>query len=204
MQQEQLTRLQRFKTFMCSPTADAELRVACLCLQLTKHAINMVSKRADEQVVLTQLANGNLLDVLGRQAGTLLASMHMDERLPFAQALTRLLVTLSHLIVRFQMFESYPALLYSLTSQHNAHGYLGCVMSFVDMRDASLKLDAGCSKHYWDEAWAGQSEQAAVQYLTSKPVQQELSLLIQLAQATSLDVERKHAVDKKSERSKVR
>ena len=60
------------------------------------------------------------------------------------------------------------------------------------------------SRPLQEEAWhVDGSEASACSYLASDRIQEELSQIFATANATSLDVERKHAVDKKNERSKI-
>eukprot|EP00971_Amphidinium_carterae_P242225 4809755-Amphidinium_carterae.2 len=191
---------------MTADSGRTELRLACMCLQLTKHAVNMVAKQGQNEggAMIARLATGQVLEQLGCHASTIAKLIPRDPLLPMDEALPRLLVTLSHLIIRLQTFQSFPALLCQLSKFHDPTGYLSHVMEFVDLPEPDQTLDAGCSNHLWKEAWkADGSAAGASQYLLSPACQTLLKEVTDGLQPTSLDVERKHAVDKKAEHSKV-
>ena len=65
-------------------------------------------------------------------------------------------------------------------------------------------LDGGYSLLLKREAWAMGGYAAATAYLLSKPMQAELQGIMEQKHSTSLDVERKHQLDKKGAGAKLK
>ena len=78
------------------------------------------------------------------------------------------------------------------TYQDACHSFLLC-----NTRD----LDSGYTLPLFREAWDGRSEAEALDYLLSDTIQDELTDLLWASDAATLDVERKHFRDKRSERA---
>ena len=111
------------------------------------------------------------------------------------------LVCMGHLIIRFEQYASYPTKLYTLCQKHNPEGWTTSIAEFLKA-DPS-ELDLGFSAPLQKEAWQTGSETGAMDFVMSHKIQSELEIVFTAGQATSLDVERKHAQDKKNEHSKV-
>jgi hypothetical protein len=116
-----------------------------------------------------------------------------------AEVIVALLTTLVHIIMRFQRYRQYPSAIQALcktfnpdTYQDGCHAFLLC-----DHRD----LDEGYALPLFRDAWRGRSEVEALEYLLSDPIQEELTDLLWASDASTLDVERKHFRDKRSERA---
>ena len=124
-----------------------------------------------------------------------------DAKLPPLQATTAVLTTLGHLLIRFETYQTYPTLLHRLSRQFNPTGYLSAILTFLS--EPPERLDVGYGRPLHAEAWAQDgSEGGACTYLSSDLVQSELTQIFSAANASSLDVERKHAADKRCERSR--
>ena len=123
-----------------------------------------------------------------------------DENLPWTRALINILVCLGHLILRFRQYQSYPTKLCFLCRKHN-NLWENAIVEFLTT--PASELDVGYSARLFAEAWSKGSEAAAMDYLMSEEIQAELEAIFVAGQATSLDVERKHASDKRNEANKV-
>ena len=85
----------------------------------------------------------------------------------------------------------------TLCRKYNPQGYLMSCREFLLMGVAAL--DAGYSVPLRLRAWESGHEDLALSYLTSEQIQSEIAAVFDAAEATSLDVERKNSVDKKSD-----
>ena len=117
------------------------------------------------------------------------------------KAMTSLLATQLHIVARFAVYQDYPARIWRLSQDFNKYGYILAVDDFL--REAEEALDVGYSLPLRDEAMALGNDQAAKAFLTSSEVQAEIKAFIVEFSATSLDVERKHQQDKRSEKRRV-
>ena len=168
-------------------------------------AVNLVSKQkagVGPGQVLIDLASGRLLRRLGLHVRHIIDALPTDPALPLEEALPRLLVVVIQLKIRLETFCAYPCKVYELSATMNPAGYLKAILDFVDEEDVSV-MDPGFTRALWDEAHNQGSTVAAVDFLSKPSTQLVLTELFHVTHATSLDVERKHAVDKKSEHSKV-
>ena len=116
-----------------------------------------------------------------------------------AEVIVALLTTLVHIIMRFQRYRQYPSAIQALCKTLNRDAYRDACHSFLlcDTRD----LDTGYALPLFREAWDGRAEAGALDYLLSDAVQEELTDLLWASDAATLDVERKHFRDKRSERA---
>jgi hypothetical protein len=89
------------------------------------------------------------------------------------------------------------------TKNFNVIGYAAEIVDFLNINDRFL--DGGYSALLKQETWsAGRGVEAdAVGHIMSDAVQVELVGIVEKAAASSLDVERKHNQDKRSETTKV-
>ncbi len=113
-----------------------------------------------------------------------------------------LLITSGHLHVRFKHFENYPFAVLRMCQALNPEQYFMEICLFV--RKAESELDPSYSALLQHEAWMrGGTELGAVGWLCKPEIQQELHDLATNIAPNSLDVERKHALDKQSERRRA-
>ena len=107
IQQEQQLRLERVRAYMERREAAADLRIASLCLALTHLTTSLVSKQKKKEPggsgSLIALAKGEVQHRAGMMATKQLQHLNHDPDLPKERACTALLVTLGHIIIRFQV-----------------------------------------------------------------------------------------------------
>ena len=96
----------------------------------------------------------------------------------------------------------YPARLWMLTRKWNSAGYVAGIEDFLTC--STNNLDSGYSINLRKDAWhGGKSFPQALHYMVAASVQNELEKIIIFSATTSLSVERKHNIDKRSEAHKV-
>jgi len=123
--------------------------------------------------------------------------MHLDKNLAAAECFTLLLGVSVELSVRFRHYEEYPYKAFTLCKKFNA-GYIPACVDFL--ATSSQLLDAGFGLPLKKLAErAGQTEVERLQFLLSAPVQEALDVAFSSGEASSLPVERKHAVTKRNE-----
>eukprot|EP00959_Pyramimonas_sp_CCMP1952_P140079 2931248-Pyramimonas_sp.AAC.1 len=113
-----------------------------------------------------------------------------DKDLDAVGALTGLLLTQGHIVVRFQQYAEYPMLLWKMVEAFNGDGARREAQAFIGL--AASTLDTGYSKPLQTEAKRGRSDAEAVSWLLSRSVQQELFDFFHSAEGNSLDAERAH------------
>jgi virulence-associated protein VagC len=197
--------LQAVKAFYTLPDTPKLLRRVCLCLQLTMFATSLAAKKKhkDEVPVIVALGRGEVQERTADLFATIVPLLTSDPVLDASDAFRALLLTQTHLVIRFDMYLRYPTKLWRLTKTYNKDLYAIEIVDFLYTDDKLL--DAGYSALLKREAWAfGKDVEAdAVGYMMSTAVQLELTGLFLTATANSLDVERKHALDKQFETTKV-
>jgi len=112
-----------------------------------------------------------------------------------------LLLTDAHILMRFEMYHAYPFFLWKLTRKWNKWGYLLAIGEFLSWR--AEQLDTELSLDLRRDALVHQTMAESREHLQSETIQCELVECLEVASATSLDVERKHNFDKANEKIKV-
>ena len=200
---ENQKRLSRFLSFYSSVAADQRLRQASLCLQLTDLALNLVAQtRAQDgkPPCLVRLAQGNVETRTCQKFSEICALLQDDPDLDQSSALFGLLVTESHIIIRMAEFQQYPAALWKLTQEWNPAGYVYEIECFLEQADENL--DTGYSLQLKQDAWKNGNLPDAIAYILSDRIQSELGGIFRASAATSLEVERKHWQDRRTEGKK--
>ena len=130
--------------------------------------------------------------------------MSLDPAIHLSQTVASLLTTACHLVMRFSLCESYPYKIWTLSKVYNPVTYRACVLEFLE--EPTGHLDDSFSFALQQEALDKGNVAQAVQFLLGDDVQQELDIIIRRSLLTTLDIERKHFLDKAPERahSKIR
>ena len=199
-------RTKRFQAFYASADAGARLRRASLCLQLTWIAVSLSSKTKDptepsQLPLLVRLGQGEVQSQTSKKFLELVPLLHYDPLLDGSSALEALLVTQSHIVCRFEKYLHFPTALWKLCADYAPTSYVASCECFLETDDRYL--DAGYSLQLKRDAVDKGSFADQLAWLVSPTVQQEISEILRRASASSLDVERKHATDKKSENNKM-
>jgi hypothetical protein len=200
-------RLTRFLTFMTSPEASRTLRRASLCLQLTQYALNITAKKHTNQQgrlpSLILLSQGEVQTKTALHFKRLVPLLAHDPGVDVGFTLSGLLVTLGHIFIRFVMYCSYPYELWRLSEKYNSagHAHITEIEKFLSLDEKNL--DVGFSLILQQEALRSETHADQITYLLSPPVQQDINHFFECGEASSLDVERKHAQDKRHETLKV-
>ena len=113
------------------------------------------------------------------------------------------LLTEAHILIRFDAFSRYPTSLWKLTKKYNQDFFGVAILDFLNTQERFL--DAGYSLPLQRDAYRCGSGSVVdvVSFIMSAEVQDELTGILEKASASSLDVERKHNQDKRSETTKV-
>ena len=114
----------------------------------------------------------------------------------------RLLVTQGQLVVRFSKYTLFPCRVVLLSKRFNLDGYYD---EIIDLLHCDvLLLDSGYALLLRQEAWdAGPSLTDALRFLVSSQVQEEIDTIAVSIETSTMDVERKHNLDKRSEKCTV-
>ena len=132
----------------------------------------------------------------------LLSKLALVPREKVASATEAMMETETHIFIRFNAFMLYPARLWMLTRKWNSAGYVAEIEDFLTC--STNNLDSGYSINLRKDAWhGGKSFPQALHYMVAASVQNELEKIIIFSATTSLSVERKHNIDKRSEAHKV-
>ncbi len=130
------------------------------------------------------------------------AKFGYDPNLDVDRALRALLCTTSHLIMRFDWYSQYPTKIWELSVKYNAEAYLPAIYIFLDApKDV---LDLGFSWPLQQVALKNRTHAEAAEFLQSEYAQSEIDGVLEAAAASSLDVERKHQLSKRSEARRVK
>ena len=119
---------------------------------------------------------------------------------------TRLLTTAGQVVLRFSQYAEYPARAVLMSRKYNPDAYYQEVLRFLHVDPKAL--DSGYCEPLRREAWGGAgrssgSQTGAILHLLSQPVQEELSTIAMAIETSTLDVERKHNLDRRSEAPRV-
>ena len=117
-----------------------------------------------------------------------------------------MLTTAGQVVLRFSQYAEYPARAVLMSRKYNPDTYYQEVVRFLHV-DAKA-LDSGYCQPLRREALgaAGRSsgsQTEAILHLLSQPVQEELSTIAMAIESSTLDVERKHNLDRRSEAPRV-
>ena len=209
METENSKRLTAVKSFYANPDTPQLLRKICLSLRLTLFATSLSSRgnaraRAlGEPPVLVQLGQAVVQKRTSILFQSIVCRIPSDPILDRTDTLRRLLVTQAHILIRFSIYTRYPTSLWKLVKEFNPEAYTDEIVQFLYAEDSVL--DAGYSLLLKKEAWqvAENVEADAVGFLMSSLIQSELRNIFVSGAASTLDVERKHAYDKRFETKKV-
>ena len=118
-----------------------------------------------------------------------------------------MLTTAGQVVLRFPKYAEYTARASMMSRTCNPATYYQEVLLFVGRIDAKA-LDSGYCEPLRREAWdaAGRSSGSqtdAIAHLLSQPVQEELATIAMAIETSTLDVERKHNLDRRSEDRRV-
>ena len=133
--EENLKRLRRFQQFYNSAESRQSLRRAVLCLRLTNYAVNISSQKTQstEKPLLVRLGQGEVQDKTERLFQTLVRRLHLDSNLDISDAFEGLLLTQSHILIRYQKYLEYPTKLWSLAACFNPTGYISAIEDFLNL-----------------------------------------------------------------------
>ena len=183
-----------------------QLSIAVLCLRLTGVATSMTARKmkAAEIPLLVQLARGEIVKRSSQELYVILENLSADPHLAphMGQVLERLLVTMGQLVVRFIQYTKYPARVALLSQRFNPDGFYDELIHFLYCDET--ELDFGYSLPLRKKAWdAGGVLTTAIVYLTSQEIQQEIDTIAAAIETSTMDVERKHNLDKRVQHSTV-
>ena len=138
---------------------------------------------------IVRLGKGEVQSRVVAELVDILPCVDSDPRLP-PDSIEALLETTIHLLIRFHAWLVYPAALWQLSAKYNP-GYVLAIRAFLqidkeDLDKYSLGLQEAANAHRGD----------ALDYMMSDAVQVEITGIVDEGSASSLDVERKHNVDK--------
>ena len=138
---------------------------------------------------------------VGCRFAQLLSELYLDSSLDLTPALESLLLTQSHVVLRFEKYLHYPTKLWMLCERYNSTGYIAQCETFLEEEEALL--DVGYSLKLRNEAQQKDNYAQQLAFLVSPQIQAELCGIVEHASTSSMPVERKHAMDKRNEKIKV-
>ena len=202
MESDNSKRLKAVRAFYSHTATPMLLRRVCLCLRLTMFASSLTAKKnkgINALPELVRLGRGEVQERTSKLLVEMLPLLPHDSVLELTDTFTSLLLKQAHLVIRFDLYLKYLTRLWRLTRKFNRELYGADIIEFLHTDDKAL--DVGYSVLLKREAWkSGKDIEAdSVAYIMSAHVQTELVGVFENATATSLDVERKHASDKKFE-----
>ena len=206
--EENARRLRGFKQFYTDPGSQRRLRIAVLDLQLTSYAVNISSQKpkpADEhnstKPLLVRLGGQEIQTKTESLFWMVLSRLHLDPLVDVTQAFESLLLTESHILIRYNKYLEFPTRLWTLVAEYNPTGYIAAAEEFLYV--GREDLDLGYSLPLQQAAWDGRTFAEALNYLISHPVQDELQGIFVYASASSLDAERRIHQARRTETNKV-
>ena len=144
--------------------------------------------------MLVQLVRGVVQTRTLAEMVSLLPLLHVDGDLKFQDAVTGLLVTQTHILIRFDKYFECPTKLWQLCRTCNAVGCGGASKAVLGTPDDLL--DFWYTFPLKQRAWTFDSESATISYVMTKPMQDELEGVFANALAHSLDVDCRHKTRK--------
>ena len=216
-------RISRVRAFLDAPETRFELAVACLCLRLTGLATSITGQKSritrpgetdsvDRSPLMVRLAQGAVTERVAGELSSILGALHHDAVLApqLGVVVTRLLITAGHVVLRFKQYTEYPCRAILMSKKWNPDGFHQEILRFLAAREE--ELDTGYSVVLRKEALAsgrpcgsspgrpcGSSHTNAILHLSSPPVQEELATIAYAIETSTLDVERKHNYDRRTE-----
>ena len=224
-------RIMRVRGYLEAPGTHFQLAVACLCLRLTSLVTSITGQKnrgrssgspetghEDRHPLMVRLARGDVSARASAELVSIFKALHNDATLTpcLGKVITRLLTTAAHVLLRFSQYAEYPARVVLMARKYNPDGYYQEVLRFLHT-DERL-LDTGYSLPLRREAWVGGrssgsatsssssssgAQADAIQHLLSPHVQEELATIAMAIETSTLDVERKHNYDRRSEAPRV-
>ena len=154
---------------------------------------------------LVRFARGHVADWSWKRLAQIMANVKYDPELRDhkGRILEALAATAGELQVRFRQYERWPTRVVLMSRRFNPTGHEVEARSFLSADDEHL--DYGYSLRLRDKALSaggGDTDQALL-FLLDPCVQAEIDAIALHVEGSSLDVERKHRLDKMCERSKV-
>ena len=181
------------------------LKKAALCFRLTSLTVALSAqeseKHAEREPAVVRLGKKEVQTSCFGEFCRTLEFARNDPQLDLTDVVPALLTTLGHIIVRFEDYCQWPFCLWKLTRKYNADGCVLEAESFLEL--SPDLLDLGYSAPLQRSALAAGSIADGITLLLSDAVQHEVEALIRAVSTTSLDVERKHAQDKRQEKNRV-
>ena len=201
---ENSKRLKFLRAYLQDAAECRQLRKVALCLRVSLVAVSITARKKTGESDLPPFACLGRGDVQRRaceEVEQILGHIDRDPLLDVADALIRLLTTLGHILIRFAAYSRYPYKVWEMCAAFNPLGYLNAITEFLQADPTTM--DAGYTMPLWNESWASGTEAAAMDYLTSDTIQQELQRICKHVPGNSLDVERKNKQDKQAETTKM-
>ena len=202
---ENAQRWKRFQSFYDGQGSIQKLKSSVLCLRLTDLAMSITAQKQDKvagrQPTLVRLSKGEVQVRCSWCLHDIFKALSADPALNATVALRALLTTHGHLVSRFDDYRAYPFKLWEMTAQWNPDSYVCAIEAFLD--EAPEQLDVGYSQSLQEAALRQGSRAQGISFLLDKERQSELVAILTDLFASSLDVERKHAYDKKHEKNRV-
>ncbi|CAK0857217.1 unnamed protein product [Prorocentrum cordatum] len=198
-------RVQRFVAWWRRPETDREVRQAALCVRLTLFATKLTAKKdssADERPAVVRLQTGVVQERTSDVLQDIFRHLHADPVLDIPVVVDRLLLTEMHICIRFGQYSDWPYRMCTMVAAWNPLGFQDAIKSFLDAEETAL--DAGYGVPVQREALAKGSRSAAIDHLRGSHMQEELFGLFSKLVANSLEVERSHALGKRSETTRGR
>ncbi|CAK0828049.1 unnamed protein product [Prorocentrum cordatum] len=174
-------------------TGDAVATNLAACKILWRKA----SKNPTGDPILVELSRGDIQAAAGRSFVEILPFVPYGPLLPPTAAVTAMLGTLGNIVARLSVYEQYPTALWKCSKQFNRAGWAKECEGFLAIPEQSL--DVGFSLQLQRRALRTGSESAAVTFLMGPSTQADIDAVLTLGHATTLNAERKHVQDKKSE-----
>ena len=193
--------------FLEAPDARLQLSIACLCLRLTTVATSMTAKKnagMPTTPLLVQLARGDVTRKTSAELHIILENISQDPALSSDVGLVveRVLVTMGDLVLRFGQYSNYPCRVVLLSRKFHPGGFYAEALNLLT--GDPDKLDRGYSLLLRQEAWnAGPNITTALAHIMSDDVQEEINTLAVCVHGTTLDVERKHNLDRRVQQRTV-
>lgn len=206
VENESSKRIAAVKAFYDGAGTPQLLKKACLCLRLTLYATSLTAQTnssSKREPVMVRLGRGEIQARTSELFVQIVRDLDNDPELNRSDTLSGLLITQAHICIRFDQYKRYPTRLWRLTMKFNPGSFSAEILLFLHTDDQVM--DGGYSKLLKQEAWAraGGVEADAAGYLMSPGVQSEITGMLEAAAGSSLEVERKHNQDKRSETVKI-
>lgn len=199
-QPENVKRIQRVQAFFASADSMQQLKRAALGLRISQIAVSLSGlKKQDDIPLLVRFGRKEVQRRGCEELRKIILLLDEDMDLHRTDATVHLLVTTIQLFLRFAPYQDYPMAGWQLTAKYNEDFYLLKIEEFLQM-DASA-LDTGFFLPLRNDAQKQGNYSDQINFMLSQEVQTLLTQFIEAAPGSSLDVERKHNVDKQSEKN---